>query len=803
MPLTKIPPSTSLADQQFIQVTGPDNIISGFQYNRETRTLYAKESQVISQGAHGITHISEDLVPSATCDTPGLMSADDKCKLDALLRTRIGVLGFQGAGFPDDGGWMGGDIIFAAGSDFISLERIGNVIRFTVDAPVQLSCYCEVCAQIFWVQDETEVAAIRPPTCAGRLPGLDAYGDLKIYLLPENIVVDPTNPTVVLNTKGNYPSLIFKRYDNTATPGLGEIALTLKRNPNNLSDAVVGWFMTPGSGLAECVWFMGDDSVGNRIRFDLKPNNVPTMLGSLLYKGHLLTKQMAVIVDYTPQALSTNQYVCRFWDVAGGAPVGNQFTATNVWQYNNPESSTTGTNARALELDRTRDLLAIGTLVELWFYQVGTTAGTPIRRYFFSKKPESAPSNTWSIMGATQFGDILVARTETAHGGTGTGSDAEEVSGIRDFEPSEWGITCLDNPLILFGDVETAGPEPSVELNDQHRAYIDTALPGLRVEAASGNTEPYSQRPVHLWCRKAMGNMLATMHLGRPQTEGFPPYDVLLTAPVDNYDNVYLRVVGKGTFISAPGYWVLVKGAHHKDLPTFGALRMLTPPRNSIWQFDNKMVYPSLDDDAIALSSTSGFPGEIGSVVELLHQDYNAPCVRVQFKTIVGSTDTVQLQFKVGMLDMTQPYEEDIGSVDIDDYVRGLSPGYAVSAVYTQPGLYTGVGDRPVNEVDGFIVYEGGLVGPSQEYWNELEIMQEDGHVWIWWNGLLVPPSPTLSAALPTPVSIATPYFPITLPLTYGKFGIRAFPGTKLRRMVVRAPGRAFSAYTPGQLELV
>jgi hypothetical protein len=57
------------------------------------------------------------------------MSADDKCKLDAMLGTRLGVLGFSGAGMPDDGGWLSGDIILAAGTEFISLERIGMQVK--------------------------------------------------------------------------------------------------------------------------------------------------------------------------------------------------------------------------------------------------------------------------------------------------------------------------------------------------------------------------------------------------------------------------------------------------------------------------------------------------------------------------------------------------------------------------------------------------------------------------------------------------------------------------------------------------
>jgi hypothetical protein len=810
MVLTKIPNSDSLVDQQFLQITGPDGITTSFVYNQENRALYAKESQVIAPGSHGISHIAEDLVPGATCDTPGLMDADDKCKLDALLQTRFGVLGFQGAGFPDDGGWMQGDIILAAGSEFISLERIGNVIRFTVDAPIALNCACEACAQIFWVQDETDVSAIRAPSCAGKLPGINGYGELKFYLMPESTIVDPTNPTNVLNGKGNFPSLIFKRYDDAVTPGLGEIEITLKRDPTNVTETSIGWAFTPGVGtVPECVWLMGEDNAGNRIRFELNAETDPGLLGALLYKGHLLTKKMAVVVDYTPQVLSTNQYSCRIWDVTNASPIGSEFTATNIWRYENPEASATGTDSKELILDRSASLLDIGVLIDIWYFQVGEVSGDPILRYFFVKEPVTKASDLWSATGSVEFGDILTARSELTPDTTSSTdlSSSEQVNDVREFERTMWGITNFDNPLILFGDAETGGPGAAsvTDLNDQHRAYIDTTLPGLRVDAASGATEPFSERPVYLWNRTGMGNMLATADIGRPEQNEFPPYDILLSAPIDSHDNVYLSVVGKGEFIEAAGHWILVKGAHFRDLPNSGTLRLLSGNRNMIWNYTDKLMYPSLDDDAIALAGTVEFPGSITDVAELLHQEYNGPCVRVEFTSVIGTESTVQVQFKVGTLDMSQPYEDDASTDDIDDYIRGMKPGeYAVSAIYTQNGIFTGIGTQPDSDVDGFVVYEGGRVDSDsdQEFWNQIEIMQKDGQVWIWWNGLLIPPNTTLSAGLDTPVSISTPYFPVVVPGQSGKFGLRLWPGTKLRRAILRGQDRHFSEFTRGQLEL-
>ena len=140
MTIYKLPQSSQLQDGQFFTVQGPDGLFSGFQYNDQTKTMYIKDAQVIYPSFHGMTHISEDPVPNATIDLPGLMSADDKAKLESVVQTKIGILGFQGAGFPDDGGWLEGPIIFAAGSELISIERMGNVVRFTVDSPVPLNC---------------------------------------------------------------------------------------------------------------------------------------------------------------------------------------------------------------------------------------------------------------------------------------------------------------------------------------------------------------------------------------------------------------------------------------------------------------------------------------------------------------------------------------------------------------------------------------------------------------------------------------------------------------------------------------
>jgi intein/homing endonuclease len=1197
--ITKLPSHTALSDAQFIQVQGPNELLSGFQYDLQTRTLYAKESQVVFPSHHGASHIGEDPIPGATCDSPGLLSADDKCKLDGLIQTRVGVLGFQGAGFPDDGGWLQGSIILAAGSEFISIERIGNVIRFTADSPVPLNCQCflpgarvlmhdgttktiediaigdlvvthkgrvrrvrqlfrnqhngsvykwhadkhsgesftitgnhpvmaleraaafmpsgkvrksvkhtpkwteaaevsagdlvarrrshnfsadisaidvletlgagfvernglvypvrddgsidgmahgiprmlpvnndlldlmgyyaaegcasrkngvrfsvhvdevvfgdiggeicrilstlfglepavrnrgtskgrdiqvfsvaltelfsrwfgkkhdkrlpdwvtylpdtkqarvvaalirgdgyvanrakggvmfnlrlaarslidqalfmaercgwepahqeplsvnghtrhrmvitasaapdlcdllgversvkklsrerragdyvmhrlaevseihyegmvynfeveednsyvvdgivvhncEECVQLFWIQDETDVNAIRPPTCAGRLPGTNLYGELKIYLFPESTLVDPADATATLSNKGNYPALVFKRYDDALIPGTAELEIVLKRNASNLSTTEVGLAFTPGAdGNPECIWFLGLDDAGGLRTFEFQARAEPGILGGLLYKGHLLTKRMAVITDYTSSILTTNQYQCRLWDVLQAVPVGDTITATNIWRYENPENPASGTDPKTLALDLAVDVLPIGTLVDIWQFQIGEVAGSPVYRSFFSQAPLPTATNTWDMIGGVEFGDVVQAKEETAPGdGSFDKSAAVTVSGIEDFEPTVWGLTGYDCPVLLLADVATHGTE-GTSLSSQHRARIDTSLPGLVVEADVG-TEPFSQRPVLLWNRTGLANsMYIRAEVGIPTASAFSPFDILLHAPIANHDEAFVRVAGLG--VANGLHYVRVKGAGFKDLPQRGTLRIInkdTGRRNRLFNFYNKLMFPAADDDSIGLLASAAdnhaFPGAAGDIAELVHPEYSAPCVRLEF-TLDGTE--VTMQAKVGVLGMDVPYENDAAD-DIDDYVRGLQAGYAVSATYTQADGWDGTGTQPTVNVDNLVMYNGGTASDSQERWNVLEIMLRNDQVWIWWNGLLIPPNSVLSGALSTPVTITTPYFQVASPRTYGKFGMRMWPGARLRRVEVRSQPKTFSEFIHGQLEL-
>ena len=832
MSLTKVPSHTSLRDGQFVQIEGPNAITTNYSYDEQQRALYFKESQVLYPSFHGATHIAEDPVPSATCDTPGLLSADDKCKLDALLQTRLGVAGFQGSGFPDDGGWMQGDVILATGTEFISIERIGNVIRFTVDSPIPLNCSCEECQQIFWVQDETDIASIRPPSCGGKLPGVNAYGELKIYLFPESTIADPNNTAATLNNKGSYPAFVFKRYDDTIVPGAAECEIVLKRDSINSLQTEIGWAFTPGAtGVVECVWFTGKDKDGNQTKFELEPEPESGLLGTLLYKGHLITKKMGVVVDYTSTVLATNQYTLREWDVDNAKATGDPFTARNIWQYINPENPPSGASPSSAILDSTIDLLPIGTLVELWWFKVGEVAGEPIRRYYFNKKPTLNPNHIWTWVGHLQLGDVDIARDEVMPGaGEEDKTAAVQVSAIRQIERSQWGLTGYDDPLVSFDIASTAGTG-SADISLQHRAVIDTSIPALTVTASTEALTNFSERPVWLWNRNNICNALVRLDIGRPSSSDFVPYDIVLRSPIDEHSEKYMRVIGKGTLSDGANY-IRVCGVHFHDLPPFGVIRVLAGNnQNVVYNYYRKLMFPSLllsesvdgtnvtdpgaeiPDyysfcDSIVLTggsvSNDQYPGDVGDVVELLHQEYNSTVVRVEF-AYNSSTELIEVQFKVGTLNMALQYEEDIGD-DVDDYVRGLSPGYAVSASYSQAGGYTGVGTQPDSSPDGFVVYDGGaqLGGVLAEYWNRLEIMLRDNQVWIWWNQLLIPPSSSLSINLPTPVSINTPYF--TVPLNenrpFGKVGARLWPGAMVRRFDVRTQITLFNEFTRGQLEV-
>lgn len=913
----KLPDANKLVDCQFLQVPQGCGLLAGFQFDKATNTFYAKESQIIIPSHHGFTHVSDDPVPLATCDTQGLMSADDKCKLDSMLQTRLGVLGFQGSGFPDDGGFLVGDVILAAGSEFIQLERIGNTIRFTVDSPIPLNCGCESCSQIFWVVDESEPHAIRPPSCNGKMPDVTAYGELKIYSLPENTIVDVRNPLATLKTKGQYPSLLFKRYANAITPFENEFDVILKRNVNHTTN--VGWTMTPGpKRVAECVWWMGNQTDGKQIKFELLPELAPGLLGSLLFQGNLITKKPAVIVDYTQNVLKDNIYMLRAWDVNNANPIGTKFTARNVWKYLNPENNANSiTDPKTLALDSMVTVLPIGTLVDIYEYEISRNSGNRVVRSFFIKEPSLNPAQLWSLADSIRFGDLLTAREEINNPVAGTAITANDIdtADTRLFEKSQWGITNLEDRLILFDDgqvaLDSSGSklyEPSgTPINNDIVADIDYSLPGMRVllqekpfvgdingdgnidtedlrifACAYGSKvgdsnynvecdfnkdgivdvrdlaiiaqhfdlsiEKVINRPIFLWNRRNHSNMYIKSQIGMPEKAAqlYPPYDFLLDAPVDSYDDTYMKVVRRGVisvgpFAGAP--YIVIKGQHWHDLPAQGVIRILTGAfRHIIWKYYFKtaffgdegvtligrdIIFPfdedfPIEDAAIdcsfaSFTQVSDITADRGvvdvptntTVIELLHQDYSAPAVRFQFDTNYSTgLEAVQLQIVVGILDMSVPYPLNVSNNPADDYVRGFAPGFTVSRVLVQSGFITdGIGADVKSTPPEFRCYKGGeLPIPTMgmtEKWNDVEILFKDGQCWIWFNGMLISPDTKLSSKLPSPVAVNTPYFPLRPFIPVGKFAMRMFPGANMRSVEVRDQLIAYSEFSKQQLQLI
>lgn len=490
-----LPSSDSVVDRQFVQVPGPDGVVYSFQYDKETNTYINKESQVIIPSFHGHTHVTSDPIPSASTYLNGLMSAEDKARLDALTQTRLGVLGFQGAGFPDDGGWMQGDIILAAGSEFISLERVGNVVRFTVDSPIPLSCNCEECAQIFWIQDESESRAVRPPSCNGIMPDISGYGSLTIYTYPENQIFNPNRPNDFFEQKGTVPVFTFKRYENGNEPNTSEFQAILKRRDDNTAN--VGWVMTPGSnGIPEAIWYVGSDREGRQIEFEMMQEQEPGLIGAILYNGATITRRNAVITGYDETVLDTNIYKVKMWDVENAAVIGDEFSAQNSWQYDNPNNGDAAPTS--LVLDKTAQLLSVGEIVELYQFTISDVNGVRTFQSFFNKKPTLNPAHIWGFSSGVKFGDLLESRDDINHviGVTGTGTEKEAasspVSDIRLHEQDSWGLTHYENDLLLPDDGEynsVGNYEPGGTLiNNNLQAKIDPSIPGLVVTETPRDT---------------------------------------------------------------------------------------------------------------------------------------------------------------------------------------------------------------------------------------------------------------------------------------------------------------------------
>jgi hypothetical protein len=430
-------------------------------------------------------------------------------------------------------------------------------------------------------------------------------------------------------------------------------------------------------------------------------------------------------------------------------------------------------------------------------------------------------------------------------------------------------FTILQNAqttITVFGEANLAEPgdqfdiftegktgEPSgVPVNNQFVADVDPELPGLIVK----QTDPESdaERPVYVWQRMNHKNFYVKALLGQPLESRFPPIDVLLRAPVDSFDDVYFKILRRGVYETGPFRgcnYVVVKGMRWKDIPPSGVLRTLTGIfRNETWHYYYKAAWSRWDDDATVLigmnepflfdedfvpgsvggtcgtdepeptggsgpePSGTDQPGEFVTVpgnttaAQLLHAEYNAACCRLEFSINDQSdAEAIQLQFKVGILDMGTPYELDIGVDPADEFVRGFKPGeFAVSRIYTQDGFIISGTENPQSDPEDFRCYYGGFlpspIDGEREKWNVLEIMYRDEQIWIWWNGLLIPPDVTASAALPIPVPVNTPYFPVVSPIEIGKVAFRLWPGATMREVQVRDQNMGFNEFTHGQLEI-
>lgn len=938
--MTTLPDKDKSTDKELIQILGPDGIKDNFQYDAETNTYYSRRGTIIIPTSHGFTHVGDDPVPAATIYRDGLMSKDDKAKLDALVQTRIGVVGFSGAGFPDDGGFLDGTILFGS-SDGIVIEKVGNLIRWTMNAPVPITCNVEECAKIYWIQDETQSDKIRPPVCAGKLFGATVPGELDVVIYPDNLIVNSSNPVPVLAARSSYPGFKIKRYVNAfATQDLASLDLILERANDTTSK--VGWSMTPGPlGIAENVWFMGMDVDGNQIRFEMNPaptfgSNLPDsqLLGSIVYNGHTLTRQMAIITNYTSGTTSLNEYECRFWSINNETAVGDSFVAVNAWSYNSDE---------ALIKDRIEDILPIGTLVEIWEFQVQELNGNRIVRRYFSKQPKLNPSHLFSLSGLIKFGHILGSREEVSPGPGETDLTAfvEQSEDLRLIERDQWGITGFEDPVLLSDDLDETSsidvsldvaevlgentflPSPNVEVrvtdtalivngydgyyaeftnlsdlagrtffvyqnstnsitiggidsselntaiaiagglptvitlfskseisapsgipvNNRFLAQIDSSRPALVVE----NLDPDSDRelPVFLWHRTSHKNFYLRAKLGMPLNSQFPPIDILLRAPVDSFDDVFMQVISRGHYSSGPFVgrsYIKVSGVSFRDLPKSGALRILTGIyRDTIWKYDYKIAFGSsvngsglilvgqvgsdfrFDEDFIPGDSYSNPTGtdvvtgtdptsvdpmpDKTTIVQLLRHDYSSPCLRIESSVNdnIGS-ESVQMQFKVGMLDMSEPYELNLTNSK-DNYVRGLRPGqFTVSRIFTQDGFIETGAETVTSEPSAFVVYKGNSVAGSNgstELFNDLEVIYKDDQLWIFWNGLLVTPDPVSSAALEEPVVVNTAYFPLISDMETGKVALRMWPGAVVRQVEIRDQLIKKSEYMYGQLEIL
>lgn len=744
--MMKLPEPESINDKDVITVAGPNNTPLTYVYDKQSRALYRQECDSTDGCRHGDSHVNGiDPIPLATCLSNGLMSADDKCMLESKIGTRIAVMGYSGSGIPDDGGFLGGDILFASKSSFIRIERFGNVITFNVDIPIPLSCgTCDECSELYLVQDETDVNAVRPPTCAGKLPGLNIYNDFTVNLIGNTNSTNSGNVSDILNRKSISPTFIFKR----TSSGDAFIELVLKRNSAN-SQASVGWKFTPNTttGTADCTYHMGLDQSGNQIRLNITPSNIPKALGLLEFNGVSITKQPAVVVDYTTNVLNDNKYQVRLLDIQTTTAIGDNITAQNMWKIENPLNSTTGQNPRKLALDYTYSLLDIGTVVDLVVINVG--AG--VKQYYFSSKPEFDTAALWSKSSEASFGPFLGAKN--ALDGSG-GSRSKLITSVqKNIEKSLWGITGILPYRILTNNTGTGGEELISDL------FYDTELPGLSYDPNGSGTTHF------VWSRQNLDNAILKLQVGKPtSTSGITNIDIPLRSAFDSYE----QFIGQVTAIQSDGS-VAVSRIHGEPSPH----GVMMSTNGGQFAYQDSYVDINDVDTFVLVGINDDMQLEIGDTVISIPDHYDQTMLRFEFKALGGA---IELKVMFGEFDSTL------------DSFTGTTQG---SGTYTQNASFTGVGTRPSVNVPGFIVYDGGsqIGGILPEYWNDIEIMVREEQLWIWWNKLLIVPS------------TGRPYF--NIPLGAGKAGIKMVNNVNLRKIEIYSQVGVFSEFQYGNLQII
>jgi hypothetical protein len=250
---------------------------------------------------------------------------------------------------------------------------------------------------------------------------------------------------------------------------------------------------------------------------------------------------------------------------------------------------------------------------------------------------------------------------------------------------------------------------------------------------------------------------------------------------VDSFDNKYAYVGTVSTYSGTYNgkSYMEISGLAWSDLPPIGAVQVVNPYKTNgdpntnylkVFRYDKKLAFPTSNRYAVQLASIT-YSDDCSTwadcIIQLLHQEYVAPVVRLQF-----SESNTKLQFITGMLDVTNPYTYD-AVTHSDDMVRGLFDPIP-SRVYD-------------STIAGFIIRDGSDVGG----WNRLRVLEDNSRgqheVWIWWNDMLIQP-------------VSFPYFGIFPTTRYGKVALRLWPGAVLRRMSVMANGIGFSKFTPGHI---